>query len=68
MDLMVKEAFIKNRSIMNDAQVKYAIAQGQTVIMKLTYATGPEEIITGLKLKQAMPLLQLIRQLLKLQA
>jgi hypothetical protein len=31
---------------MTDAQVKFAMAQGQTVVMKLTYATGPEDMDT----------------------
>ncbi len=38
-----KEAFIKGHDIMNDDKVKYAISQGQTVVMKLTYATGPDD-------------------------
>ncbi|WP_394773836.1 RHS repeat-associated core domain-containing protein [Flavobacterium sp.] len=38
-----KEAFIKQHNITSDAQVKYAIGQGQTVVMKLTYATGPDD-------------------------
>ncbi len=38
-----KEAFIRDRGILDDYQVKYAISQGQTVIMTLTYAIGPED-------------------------
>jgi hypothetical protein len=38
-----REGFIKQHNIMSDAQVKYAIAQGQTVVMKLTYAKGPDD-------------------------
>jgi RHS repeat-associated protein len=41
-----KEAFIKDRSIANDDHVKYAVSQGQTVIMHLTYAKGPDDMDT----------------------